>query len=465
LGVPENHYLPIQNSEEPFLYVGLLIAISSCHPATSYLSVDDLALTYADSAGIEIYSLSHSPNQISEGFGLPEVVAPRFVVGGADSDILSIEDIAALGGGRIAIADGLANRIVLVGPDGGVDGFLGREGDGPGEFRSPYVVEASPSELLVVDATGRVSTFSRPDLSFISRTIQPVPGDWAFLGLRRPFSRWDRQKRQVTIEDITRRYQGYYKGGFLFQVQDDERHVPPGFPFSEPPVSLIKTDRSFTSFDTLSVLVGPPSMRLDQSSLERYPGFTQQTFASRPSWTTGTGWTAVGHGNQNEIQIWCGETTKPCALIRWSPHRRPLRQDEKEAHVEWLFRYEMAIAEGDHLGRLRNLSNREKESLVRRQIEIMEFADSVPHVTDMRGVGNCLFLTGFNPEDTYRGVSATWVAIHLSERRIAAVFRVPGIGRRVREIGDGFLYATHHDEWMAEVMEGLKMPDLSCEFN
>ncbi|MGD8277107.1 MAG: hypothetical protein PVH00_03725 [Gemmatimonadota bacterium] len=63
--------------------------------------------------------------------------------------------------GRLWIADVRARRVVSVASDGSDARTIGREGEGPGEFRSPTAIAAGPDRIRVVDTSnGRLEDFT-----------------------------------------------------------------------------------------------------------------------------------------------------------------------------------------------------------------------------------------------------------------------------------------------------------------
>jgi hypothetical protein len=71
-----------------------------------------------------------------------------------------IGSVAVDGSGRVFVVDVLNDVVRMYGPDGAYLSSTGREGDGPGEFRSPeHVVLVGKDTVLVTDRTGRLSRF------------------------------------------------------------------------------------------------------------------------------------------------------------------------------------------------------------------------------------------------------------------------------------------------------------------
>lgn len=64
--------------------------------------------------------------------------------------LFRVGDVAALRGGRIAVANGRPPEVLVFGPDGTLVSRFGDEGDGPGEFRDIGSIETLPGDSLAV---------------------------------------------------------------------------------------------------------------------------------------------------------------------------------------------------------------------------------------------------------------------------------------------------------------------------
>lgn len=86
------------------------------------------------------------------------------------------------GRGRIFVADDQNHRVSVFGPDGKLVRHLGRQGGGPGEFQSPWLVAVAPGDSVFVwdVAQARVSVFG-PDLAF--RRSFGVAPQWVVNGI------------------------------------------------------------------------------------------------------------------------------------------------------------------------------------------------------------------------------------------------------------------------------------------
>jgi hypothetical protein len=78
-----------------------------------------------------------------------------------------ISDIAVDPRGRIYVAEAAQSMVLVYDSDGSFIRQMGREGEGPGEFRRPEAIVAKDTELLVVDRQG-VSIFDEAG-EFVSR--------------------------------------------------------------------------------------------------------------------------------------------------------------------------------------------------------------------------------------------------------------------------------------------------------
>ncbi len=96
---------------------------------------------------------------------------------GAHDAFGRVMDVALSRSGRIVVADDQNYNVVVFGPDGRYVGTMGRKGQGPGEFVSPWKVAVDAQDSVFVWDAGlaRISVF-RPDLRF--RRSFAVPPQW-----------------------------------------------------------------------------------------------------------------------------------------------------------------------------------------------------------------------------------------------------------------------------------------------
>jgi hypothetical protein len=150
--------------------VGFSLVLGSCREGNR-----DPGLMVTDSAGVEI--VEHPPSTEIPTWELKG--EPLVQIGVALGDSLyefgSVTGVVWEDDGRILVLDRSRRRISLFGPEGEYIVSSGREGEGPGEYRSPSAVwEISGDSLAVYDPPlGRVSVLDW-NASFV-RSVQVRP--------------------------------------------------------------------------------------------------------------------------------------------------------------------------------------------------------------------------------------------------------------------------------------------------
>jgi hypothetical protein len=119
----------------------VLLLLPACSPDTD---------PYTGEADAPEWVIASEPSvSIGEVDGPPEYVLSR------------VMSVLLLPEGLVAVADGGSNTVRIYGPDGDFVRQLGREGDGPGEFRYLNEIQlVDPDTLLAYDSEhGRLTTF------------------------------------------------------------------------------------------------------------------------------------------------------------------------------------------------------------------------------------------------------------------------------------------------------------------
>jgi len=133
---------------------------------------------FRDSAGIAIAENDHTRPAWKDGTGLLLSPEPLIQVGGAEEEgpeqFLGVVQARLLANGSLAVVSSRLQRVALFDSLGGYTHTIGRNGDGPGEFRSPWhVYQGAGDSVLVVDIYRSVSVFGA-DGGYARRF---VPGD------------------------------------------------------------------------------------------------------------------------------------------------------------------------------------------------------------------------------------------------------------------------------------------------
>ena len=136
---------------------------------------------------------------------------PTVSIGSADgpeeSQLHGVRAVARLSDGRIVIANSGSAELRVYGPDGRWSRSIGREGDGPGEFRLLGSFQlVAPDTLIAFDPSGpRVTVFTAEGALASSRSVS-VPGKAAQPPDHRlPDGRWLNIMSSAEIEGYQRR--------------------------------------------------------------------------------------------------------------------------------------------------------------------------------------------------------------------------------------------------------------------
>lgn len=414
--------------------------------------------------------LSHSPLEIASGLVNAVELQPDLQVG-MGSEFGIVADIAGLGRGRFAVFDMIQEDIKIFDANGTQVATLGREGDGPGEFRFPFGLEAAGDRLVAWE--GRpTSTFTllRRDGKVLATGGETIRGDWTRPLYRRPI--FNVEGRQKGPEDITRRLSGLNDGEFIFQLQIDEtRDGPDPHSYRAPPVWLVRYGKDARVRDTMAVLVGPPTLLK-----EVRPGgvlvYYQAPFAARPVWTTGDGWIALSHGDSSHVLVTAlsGDTL---LVLRWPRQRRPISDEDRTEAARWLLSLR-AVNYSRSATIYEHWSVRQRREAVRQviELELSPSSNLAPTVTAAYGAGDCLFLSGFAPADWIDGTALTWIAVNVRKGTLERVLHLRPAGERlpygqfgaaVRDFGEHFAYTYVRDYSEGRfVVQRYRLPQISC---
>jgi len=445
---------------------GFVCVIASCGAISDSRDQGPLTATVRVEDGGAVLTISHSLNEIAERDGGVTTLAPDLELGGVESDLLHVTDVAAFPDGRFVVLDKLSVAVRLYAPDGTLLKVLGRRGQGPLEFQRPRAVAILGGRLVVWDeASSKLFTVFDTAGTVIATTARSFDGDWMAMTVRGVRQSWDPPGSQP-MEDLTRRIGGLGSDQFLFQIQPDEmlagaKGEP--FPLDGPPVYLMRFDLSTSAVDTVAEFVGPPLiLRPDMPNVPGvYPHYNQPIFTPRPVWAASDGWLAIGSGNANVIDV-KDLSGRMILRVDWPRDERGISGEDRLRHADLRIQEEIEKA-GDESAKAQLAGKRAREE-ARKKIafDLWPFSEVRPQITAAFATGSCLWLSGFHPADAPNGEALTWVGINVEKRSLETVFRIPRNSATVRDISNTGVYVRYLDEDGVTRMERYPLPDVDC---
>lgn len=144
----------------------LVLALSALAWGACGGDTEPAVATVVDSAGVEI--VTNLPGSIDTVEAWSLSAEPVVAVGsGASPEVPlhQVADVVPLEAGRVAVGTRSPPRALVFGPDGALEGTLGRKGQGPGEFASVGSVVSLGSDSLAVwdPHRRRLSVFTSDD--------------------------------------------------------------------------------------------------------------------------------------------------------------------------------------------------------------------------------------------------------------------------------------------------------------
>ena len=160
----------IQHLRTPTCLAFVLCAACTDQPEAAPNTVE------RDSAGIAI--VENAWVESSDGWALDQ---ERVVIGreGGPEELYQVSGATRLDDRRIVVVDGGTQEVRIYDANGRRVGSFGREGDGPGEFRSPSLVGARGDTLVLYDGRQRRVSWMMPDGTLVAeRTIAEEGGGY-----------------------------------------------------------------------------------------------------------------------------------------------------------------------------------------------------------------------------------------------------------------------------------------------
>lgn len=443
------------------------IVASACGAVSDLRGHGPLTATVHDEAGVPVLVLSHSLNEIAERDGGVATLAPDLELGGAESDVLHVTDVAAFPDGRFVVLDKLSVAVRLYAPDGTLLKVLGRKGHGPLEFQRPRAIAVVGGRLVVWDeASSKLFTVFDTAGTVIATAARTFAGDWLAMSLRGVRHSYDPPGREP-MEDLTRRIGGLGSDHFLFQVQPDEVRAGArgeAFPLDGPPVHLIRFDLSGGIVDTVAEFVGPPLIPqrvLTPIPRGAWPKYDQPIFAPRPVWAGSDDWLAVASGDANSIDVrdLSGGTI---LRVEWPRDERGITEADRFRFADVLMQEEIDKAGGPSTQAQFITKEAREEARKKIVYDLWPFSEVRPQITAAFATGACLWLAGFHPADAPNGEALTWVGVNVEKRSLETVFRIPRNAATVRDISYSGVYVRYLDAEGVTRMERYPLPEVDC---
>lgn len=216
--------------------------------------------------------------------------------------------------------------------------------------------------------------------------------------------------------------------GFVHLIQFNELdsldlRQPTSFP--SPPAHLIRYGLDATVRDTLAAVSGTATdVWMPAPVPGGYPLYAQPLYSGRPVWTTGDGWSAIGHRDLSSITVrWFSGA--PDLVIRLPGDRVEITLEDRIHGAKW-FNASYVVSAGEAARKLlESASPQDIEEGMREDARNTPFPRCVPTVTALFGYANCLFASGFSPRDWHDGTSMTLVVIDVASGAIDDVIRLP----------------------------------------
>lgn len=354
-------------------------------------------------------------------------------VGGEQSDLADVADVAALSDGRFAVVERLQKLVVVYSSDGQKLFSFGREGQGPGEFLDPVAIEALGDHWLVWDrGTGRFSLFSSQGDHLLTRRVADV-GDALNIEHRGPpLGTYAPFRNNV---DLASRLGVVTDSLFVHEVQDSGWGVDPS-KLEQREMRLLLYDRDLQVVDTMfRTQADPVRMRVGRSRDGSEVGYYfvgAPLFSSRVVWAVGGGSVAVS--NRADVVSVFETTGNVRSIIDWPERSNPVTMQDRVNFMEAsLTRKYPHMTEH---GRRRYGHPAVRQRAARRAAEnpANEFAETVPSITALLLKGATLWVSEFSSWDSPEGISLVWTRVSLQTRELASRIRVGERGGRLRAV-------------------------------
>jgi hypothetical protein len=295
--------------------VAVLVLAASCTPSSD---ASPPTSEVVDSAGVRIVTSSAPAWDSATAWSVdPTPTLSIGVMEGEDAYMLfRVSSAARLSDGSVAIANGGTREVRIYGADGRHMRTIGREGDGPGEFRSVSQVLASSGDTLVVwDGTAyRISRFDR-DGTLVAD--QPV----------------DRGKLMPTFQmplvrlSVRLLRNGELLGDLNYMGNSGAASDPAPGTYFRPQVAVVRAAADLSRWDTIAMHAGMEHALFKTSgpmgALPMMPPYQRVAVV-----TSGDRTSRICAGDQSQAEISCFAPDGTRTSMRWSATPPPVSPDE-----------------------------------------------------------------------------------------------------------------------------------------
>lgn len=451
-------YRSTRASRRQQLLVTAVLALSmiACKDSTG---VRPLTATQAVGPTGRILRLSLAPNALPEAGTDGVELKVMFDVGGPSADIGYPIDVEELPHGRIVALDRETIGLEAFDSTGRLVGRYGREGDGPGELRSPIGLTRAGDAIVITGmrkdrALMIVDTAGRPLRHF----PPPVPGDWSRATQRFSLTGSDFPWYPAR-EDVPLRLTGIDDTSVAILVAANEWTTDPDRADASrmPPRPIWVIRVSITNGQVLSTLWDgrTPEAQRRQVRADVMPDWEFPAYAAWPSVASGAGWYALSDGESAEIKV-VGATGVD--RIEWTPHPIPIDDRVRDQDFNWYVRQMTRYSDSwaawwDSLGVAGQTAARQET------FGWHTWAGHGPEITALLGSGRCLWIAGFAPSESPTAVSRNWVVVDVVEGKVLGVARLPDPWFRLRSVGLTGVFATYRDDDGSPHIVKMALPD------
>jgi hypothetical protein len=379
-----------------------------------------------------------------------------------------LADVATGPVGEILLLDRLNRTIEVYDSSGAFIRRIGREGAGPGEFSSPFAIDATKQYIVVLDSN---PTKAVTLLDWSGRPIETAAGttsDWVNIATRGPRTKLA-APFQGGPEDWSRRLSAVEDSQFVVHVRPSDTHIarnlsPSGVGW------LVVFSRRLIAGDTIARVMVPDTRVNSMPVIDRQTGVqvarhpserAEEIFAARPVFAGGAGWVAIGHGSDNKVVVKRGARDR-ALVLDWPSGTRAITVADQTAAV--LREIEATnLVDRTAARNWNRLTEQERAAWIDRGVRLWPFAAFAPEVVAAYGRGVCLWLAGFDPEASLDATARHLLAVRIVPPYGAATFRLPRSELRLRHISESAIYASYMDDDGADRLVRLRFNELECE--